>query len=369
MRSAIALAFMMVFLGVGASGAAQPAPDPTLAPKPAPAPASLSEPQRQALALVHAEGDMLIAYRALLPQVSPETQAVLGESQRLWNRYAETRCLAGPPEPARTPRAPRRETQTQCRVSLAFAREAELKTALQVVGPWTFVRWVDHRDHLASLEHGGGPVEETVFHLALAKPASDAERRWNQVVARQLQQTLAAAYGLAENDPRLASADALDLLNVRDVDVQARVDPLAVSPDLIEVSIHAVADPSGPSPAEASARNLIWSFKLGRAIDATDLFDPKASWRPSLAQMAADRIDPSAPPAARPTFQTVSTLVTDPTRWRLSPAGLAVDFRPVSGPAASPGAPTALVPWPLLAPYLRRPFFVDPANLTEGPKG
>ncbi len=366
MRSAIALALILTAAlsanGPALAGDSQSAP--RLIPPAEPARPALSQIQLQALALDRAEADMLSAYRILLPQVSAENQAALAESQRRWNRYAVVRCFID--QSARLPRGARRPTPTQCRIGLAQARQAELRGALVTLGPWTFLRVVDHRVHLAQPEHGGEAVEETISRLQLAKPVNDGERRWNLATAHRLAQTFAAAYGLAEGDPRLADAQALDLLNVGDVDVQAAVEPVAVTPDLIEVSIRASADPAGPPPAQAAERYLIWSFKLGRALDATDLFDPKASWRPSLAQMAADRIDPAA---AHPGMQALTDLVTDPGRWRLTPAGLAVDLRaPVGPPAASQDA-TALVPWPLLAPYLRRPFFLDPAALTEGPKG
>ncbi len=314
--------------------------------------------------LARATSDMLGVYRATLIELPPEGQAHLAESQRLWVRYAAERCQIAQDLAARTP-APRngarRETITQCLIRAANDRQGELRGALVTVGSWVFLRTIDHRIRPTYGEHGGEVVEEAVARLRLAKPSTDEQRRWDGAVNRLLDQTIATAYDLADGDPRSSA------IELHDTSLRAGVDVASTSPDLIDVAIHAAADPAGPAPPQTSARHLIWSMRLDRPIDPTDLFDPRTLWRPSLAQIAADRLENS--PLAGASAQTVQAdtpLVGDPSRWSLKPWGLAVDLR-----APTPGAAPAwtLAPWPLLAPYLKHPLFVDPASLTPGPRG
>lgn len=358
MRFWVALAFSVLFFN---PAEAQPAgPDVSARPTPPPEavhaePARLVDP-----ALTRATADMLAAYRTALAGVTGENQTDLADSQRLWVRYAAERCQIAQDLAPRTPHGAHRETLTQCLIRAAAERQAELRGALEAVGPWTFLRITDHRIRPSYADRGGGVVEESVTRLMIAKPVNEAERRWNAVVTRQFDQVMDMAYDLADGDPRTST------IELRDTSLKASVDLTAVTADLIDVAIHATADPSGAPPPQTSARHLIWSLRLDRAIDPTDLFDPKAPWRPSLAQMAVDRLNSAAPGGAPgPTLQAAMSLVGDSGRWALKPAGLAVDLRPNTA-GATPA--WALVPWPLLAPYLKRPPFLDPANLTEGPR-
>jgi len=356
MRSLVALALATSVISLAVAQAAPFEPGerplaPALGPKPA-------EP-RDLTPLARANTDMLASYHALLTQVSGPAAADLVESQGLWYRYAPERCQIAQDLADKSLRGAHRETPTQCLLRAVVERQAELKAALQTVGPWTFLRLTEHRIRLARPDHGAGPVEESVTRLQIAHPADDGQRRWNATVAHQLDQTIQAAEDLADRNQRLVTSEG------RDTSVHAAIELVSVTPDLIDVTIHALADPAGPPPPQSATRSLIWSARLSRPIDATDLFDPKALWRPSLAQMAVDRVVAS-PGVAPPSAQAVAPLAADPGRWTLTQGGLMVDLRPPT-PGAAPVS--ALVPWPLLSPYLKRPLFVDPSSLMESARG
>jgi hypothetical protein len=381
MRRFLALALSATILHPGVSWAApsagptiaQPGAPPIVAPRPeAPRPegarpdAIHPEPPRGLEApradpeLARANADMLAVYRATSTAVFGDAQTDLFESQRLWTRYADQMCQFAQDAAARSPRVERHETQSQCLTRAAVARQVELKSALITLGAWTFLHVIDHRVHPPHAGHGDGLIQEAITHLQLARPEAEAARRWNITVARALEQTVNTAYDLADGELPPTN-------DGRDIDLYAEVDLATVGPDLIDVNIRATADPAGPPAPRSSARSLIWSMKLGRAIQDTDLFDPREPWRPSLAQMAADRLDPGAPGGAAPALiSAVAPFAADPSRWTLRPAGLQIDLR---GAVNGPGPTTALVPWTLLSPYLRRPWFVDPSSLTEAAKG
>jgi len=368
--------------------AAQPAPPPELPPKTAPPadtgrvePAPLQPLRPDALhpdtlhpetlkpevavhvdpALARATSEMLAAYRATLAELSGESLARLADSQRLWVRYAAERCQLAQDAAARLPpppRALRRDTLTPCLIRAVNDRQAELKGAMLTVGPWTFLRTVDHRIRPAYTERGAVGVEEQVTRLRLARPTDEAQKRWDGAVGRLLDQTIATTYDLADGDLRSSA------IELRDTSLKATAEVSAASPDMIDVAVRATADTAGPNgagPPLSTAHHLIWSVRLDRPIDPTDLFDPRTAWRPALAQMAADRVAASPPGGATPQMvQAAMAVVGDPSRWSLKPWGLALDLRPAA-PGAAPD--WALVPWPLLAPYLKRPAFIDPAGL------
>lgn len=356
MRLVIALALSALSLTAAKADAATADAPPRIdAPIEAPRP----EPAHVDPALARANADMLAVYRALSLQVAGDAQLDLWESQRLWSRYADQFCQFEQDDAARLARPGRHETQSECLARTAATREAELKNGLQTVGPWTFLRLTDHRIHWARGTLGSGPIESAVTWMQLAKPVAEAGRRWNAAVARQLDQTMSAAFDRADTELGSAAAE-------RDISFNAGVDIAAVTPDLIDVSIHASADPIGPAPPRSAARRLIWSMSMERPIDATDLFDPRSLWRPSLAQMAADRLDPGAAEGAPASqVQAIAGLAADPARWTLRPGGLLVDL----SNSASVAPALALVPWPLLSPYLKRPLLVEPAALVQGPTG
>jgi len=318
------------------------------------------EPPKADPELARANADMLAVYRATSAAVFGDAQADLWESQRLWTRYADEMCQYAQDLTTRSPRIERHETQSQCLTRAASAREAELKAALQTVGPWTFLRITDHRVHPPHPGRGDALVPEAITRVQLARPETDAGRRWNLAVARQLELVVNAAYDQADSEVAPSGEG-------RDIALSAGVDVAAVTADLIDVSVHATADPVGPPAPRTSARGLIWSMRLGRPIEDSDLFDPRERWRPSLAQMAADRLAPDAPAgASAATVLAVAPLAADPTRWTLTPAGLQIDLHT---PAATAGSGAALVPWSLLSPYLKRPWFVNPSSLVEPIRG
>lgn len=275
------------------------------------------------------------AYSTALARLSPAGRNALAENQDQWIEATTAACANLFDDFSLLP---------GCLEMPYRLRQRDLATAVQSVGPFTFLRLSRYQfvPCRAAFECDGNFREGGYVHASVPRidaPATDATALWNARVAEKI--------------PKLRSQDNTDVnLDFRIAGVSA--DMISVRFDLGEYAHRA---------AHGSVFILGFNTILPAVapIAADDVFASDAPWRPFLYNRAIDLIRASlmrtgwdqdtqiAPELMR-------NVVERPERWVFTPAGLEIMFGPYDLGFYVSVPHDATIPWAELQPYLRKPL-------------
>lgn len=296
-------------------------------------------------ALAGADRAMATAYRRALAALSPTGRTALRDEQRRFVGFTERECRpggltfigSGDGKP---------ETFAHCLLLAWQARTRALAGAVTIAGGRRFA--TAHRDrakHVACDDCTSFPAirTEEVALVQLDTPRDTGERAWNAQVRRRVASWLAS-------EPYRHAGDA------GAGDVEASVTIAAASPELISATVGVSSHGAGAAHPNYASETLAWSFRLGRALTATDLFtDPRAT---ALQRLVTVHIETGGSPGLngcdRPMVtKSKFTLDREGARFRYDPYEL----------GGYPCGGTSKVSWAELRPFLKRPLPFDPARL------
>lgn len=275
------------------------------------------------------------AYRAALARLLPAGRDALAENQDQWIEATTAACAPLFDDFSLLP---------GCLEMPYTLRQRDLATAVQTVGPFTFLRLSRYQfvPCRAAFECDGNFREGGYVHASVPwidAPATDATARWNAHVSEKV--------------PPLRSQDNTDVnLDFRVAGVSA--DMISVRFDLSEYT-HRAAHGS----VFILGFNTILPAVVPIAVD--DVFASNTPWRPFLYDRAMDLIRASlmrtgwdqdtqiAPELMR-------IVVERPERWAFTPAGLEIMFGPYDLGFYVSVPHDAMIHWAELQPYLRKPL-------------
>lgn len=318
---------------------------------------------------------MAKSYAAALAKLSPPGQAAMRESQRAFLRYAETLCQPGkrPLDAENTlftmsfsdQQTPSNARMVADCISKAFSeRAARLDDAVEMAAGKTFfettqykVRAVQRIDHMPDKEY---VHHETVSRIAslvqIDRPASPSDIAWNAAMQDWLADMIWEAEGDTEG-PRPAEDVSFPTSMT---DVEAAISISSASADVIAATGGVSTYWKGAAHPNWSGAHQIWSLGMGRMLTSADIFSPAKPWATDLAPVVQARLVgiEGSTPADFGKIDSIDQI----SFWDIGPEGILLVYSPyVLGGYLS--SATALLPWPLLKPYLRKDMPFNPAAL------
>lgn len=316
-----------------------------------------------------ADGAMAAAYGDALAKVSPNGRLALRDSQRAFLRYVADLCRPGG-RPLDADRNPFRWTiqaqpsdsvlVSQCLAQQFEKRAAYLRVSVLPVGGHMFLVTEYHRVRAAAPVQVGAltvhdVVTETKSLIQIDAPKSEAEVNWNQASQDWLDDTMDSPNSETENHN----------FEAEELDVDARMELVSASPDVIVVQMGVSTYWKGRPHPQWQREARIWSLPLGRRLAPSDFLDADKPWDRALTAVAQANLKSTVDPPNN-TFLGKIASIDNIDHWRLTPAGIEIVFDPYElGGYLS--AAKSLLPWSEVRPYLRRDAPFDPASLREPP--
>jgi len=284
------------------------------------------------------DGRLAALYAEKYAELSPDGQRRLRDSQRNWLSFMSSVC----PRSGRIAAA-RRERPEECLARTYEARIAELRAAVQRIGPYRFLLLRSYAAKPAAREDlfGAYPgfAVRTAREARIDGDASPAIARWNEEHAL-----------LVRDLPRPSLPPGSNVDRAEDIVV------VFASPDLISTRHVSEADAHGSTRPLRSEQMLHYLLALGRPMTPSDVFRPGSGWDVMLARQARAELDRTLglerlAKEAR-SLEAIERTATDPRFWVADDHGLTISFRPdVLFDHALTG-PSVTIPWVTLDPYL-----------------
>jgi hypothetical protein len=314
-----------VFFPLGAAAAAS---------SDCPKPTGIAEPLKCGdPALAGLEAQVTTALAGVTVKLSAPGRSALHNDQAEWHKYLGRLCLGEP--------RPGAGSAVDCLKQEYDRRRAGLARTLEVMGGLTLLR----RERFAAqpargVEEAAHPVRTEIAWPEIDHPATPAQKRWNEALAKQAEQLNTP---LDRQDP--------------DTDVAIDYHIESIDGDLIQTVFTRDLYIHGAAHGDDMTVSSLFLVQVARPLLPEDVFDPAKAWKEALADQVYQSLTTASRDGAwrlwprRPAE--MIELVAEPARWLLKRSGLVLHFDAyeIAGYAAGPH--DVAIPWTALTSYLQ----------------
>jgi uncharacterized protein len=311
--------------------------------------------------LAKADAEMTAAYRALLAAAPAGWQPEIRESQRVWLRDRQTRCLT----------LDKTIASSSCILNAENDRIATLRNMVQHHNSISFI-WrsiyltaQDDADTIKIMKEQSGR-DSGYVNASWPQAISSAPEwiAWNKVIAE------AAGPGNAEGETKPRTQwTTTDAVN-QDTDVTVSLN--SVSGSLVSASVFVMTYSHGAAHPNHGTGQLNWMLKEQRRLKGSDLFQPQMDWNGELYNRVNEYLHKTLDADDGGNYENwlsdpkgmqkiVHGIATDPSQWQIDEKGITIVFNPyeVACYACTPEPFT--MSWQSLKPLLN-PSFQIPAK-------
>jgi uncharacterized protein YecT (DUF1311 family) len=303
-----------------------------------------------------ADEAMAKAYGQLVQTLTPAGGELVRASQRKFVTALAEQCVVAPR--LGNGRDWQGRSSAQCLADTMAERTAQLQSARSKAGPWQFLQietseaWIPDAGWPIGSTGAGAPrpVVDSSIVLRIEPTKSSGEADWNKAMAKAVELALADSRG---DEPGRIGRDPM-----YPQDNQAAANLVSVSPDLIIADIsqgwYAFGSPHGAGRTQTVA----WSFRLGRALTAGDVFLP--GWEKAIGSLIWQGMLANGWTADMGVLETAS----EHQALRFSQKGICVSFDPYEVAGYVSPSPVS-IPWKVLRPLMNAELPFDHSDLID----